>query len=127
MKADELNIQIGKKIRDIRKEKNIDQSYLAKHLNVTQSHISHIENGHQDAGIVGLFQIANVLQHSFTEFQPKELLHSTNNSFRDNSIQNNQGHVFAQGSLSINVGIPKNQQELDAVVDLLKKASNISR
>jgi transcriptional regulator with XRE-family HTH domain len=127
MKAEELNVKIGKKIRDIRKEKNIDQSYLAKHLKVTQSHISHIENGHQDAGIVGLFQIATVLQQSFAEFLPTELLTNTNNSFHDNSIQNNQGHVLAQGSLSINVGIPKNQQELDAVVDLLKKASNMSK
>jgi transcriptional regulator with XRE-family HTH domain len=127
MKPEELITQIGKKIRDIRKEKNIDQNYIAKQLNVTQSHISHIENGHQDPGVLGLFSVSQVLQTSFLDFLPPELKATTNINFNDNSIQNNQGHVHAQGSISINLSIPKTKEELAAVMDIISKAGELQK
>lgn len=59
----ELNYQeIGKNIRHFRKEKGMKQKELAERINMTEQHISHIENAHTQLSLPTLVAIANALE-----------------------------------------------------------------
>lgn len=53
--------EVGKHIKEIRKEKNLTQDDLAEHLHCTRQTISNYENGKSEPNIALLVEIANVL------------------------------------------------------------------
>lgn len=59
----ELDYQeIGRNIRHYRQKKGLNQKELAELINVSDQHISHIENAHTKLGLPTLVAIANVLE-----------------------------------------------------------------
>ena len=61
MNQEKLIKIVGKRIRDIRKEKKISQEKLAELASLSSSYISDIENGKVNASIVSYYQIAEAL------------------------------------------------------------------
>jgi len=59
---------IGKKIMEIRKDKNISQQELAIKSNLSQSFISHLEQDKRSPTINTLYKIANGLDISLKDF-----------------------------------------------------------
>ena len=55
---------IGSRIRDARKERNLDQAALAEKLNISMSHMSDIENGRTNFSIEVFMRITEALQVS---------------------------------------------------------------
>ena len=53
--------EIGKKIRQLRKKKNISQEQLAEQIWISTTHMSHIETGTTKLSLPVLVDIANVL------------------------------------------------------------------
>jgi transcriptional regulator with XRE-family HTH domain len=56
-----LLVQLGKRIQTLRREKGWTQTDLAVHLDMNRGHISDIERGKREAGIVTLQVIARGL------------------------------------------------------------------
>jgi transcriptional regulator with XRE-family HTH domain len=56
-----METHLGLKIRKIREIKNLDQTFLAKQLGISQSAYSEIEAGHTKISDAKLLQIAKVL------------------------------------------------------------------
>jgi transcriptional regulator with XRE-family HTH domain len=56
-----MNYTIGYKIKKIREIKNISQDYVAKHLGITQTAYSNIENGKTKVDDIKLKKIASAL------------------------------------------------------------------
>ena len=54
--------KIGRNIRVYRQKKGLKQKKLAELIDVSDQHISHIENGHTKLSLGTLVAIANVLQ-----------------------------------------------------------------
>ena len=54
--------EIGRNIRVYRQKKGLKQKKLAELIDVSDQHISHIENGHTKLSLGTLVAIANVLQ-----------------------------------------------------------------
>ena len=57
-----LLLQLGKRIRTLRKMKGWTQTDLAVHLDMNRGHISDIERGKREAGIITLQVIARGLE-----------------------------------------------------------------
>lgn len=57
----------GKKIKNMREIANLSQIELAEKIGITQSAISHLENGDISPSIATLQKIANSLNCSITE------------------------------------------------------------
>ena len=55
---------IGARIREARKERNLDQADLAEKLNISMSHMSDIENGRTNFSIEVFIRITEALQVS---------------------------------------------------------------
>ena len=55
---------LGKRIRTIRKKKQMTQEYLAEQVGIEPSNISHIERAASKVGLGTLVKIANALQCS---------------------------------------------------------------
>lgn len=99
----EVYKELGKKIKNYRKDKNITTSHFAKTLNISAGHLSNIENGTYDIfRLELLFKIASKLGITFEELLQfkylnlnqlmvddyfKSLLINTNNS-RENEYYN---------------------------------------
>ena len=49
---------LGNRIRELREKKGISQEHLAGLLNSSQEHISKVENGLREPGIVWLFTLS---------------------------------------------------------------------
>ena len=59
----ELDYQeIGRNVRNYRMKKGLNQRELAELVNVSDQHISHIENAHTKLGLPTLVAIANALE-----------------------------------------------------------------
>ncbi len=56
-----LLVQLGKRIQSLRKNKGWTQTDLAVHLDMNRGHISDIEQGKREAGIITLQVIARGL------------------------------------------------------------------
>jgi transcriptional regulator with XRE-family HTH domain len=56
-----LLVQLGKRIQTLRREKGWTQTDLAVHLDMNRGHISDIERGKREAGIITLQVIARGL------------------------------------------------------------------
>lgn len=54
--------EIGQNIRRCRREKGIKQKELAEKANISDQHMSHIENGHTQLSLPTLIAIANALE-----------------------------------------------------------------
>lgn len=68
-----MNIDIGKKIRDLRKEKNINISVLAEKAGVSPGLISQVERNMVTPSIVSLWKIAQSLDVSVGYFFDEEV------------------------------------------------------
>lgn len=60
-------ILLGKRLRELRKRKGINQEKLAELVNVDPATISNIENGKNYPSMINLENILNVLEISFVE------------------------------------------------------------
>lgn len=56
--------EVGERIRAARKQKRYSQSQLSEKLSISPSHMSDIENGKTDVGLVIFMKITEVLQIS---------------------------------------------------------------
>lgn len=58
---------LGKRLRELRKRKGINQEKLAEYINVEPATISNIENGKNYPSMINLENILNVLDVTFME------------------------------------------------------------
>lgn len=58
---------LGKRIRELRKRKGINQETLAELIDVDPTTISNIENGKNYPSMINLENLLNILGYSFTE------------------------------------------------------------
>lgn len=84
-------ILLGKRLRELRKRKGINQEKLAELISVEPATISNIENGKNYPSMTNLESILNVLDSSFLEafdFEhkktPKDLLNEINTTLNNN-------------------------------------------
>ena len=70
---------LGKRLRELRKRKGINQEKLAKFINVDSATISNIENGKNYPSMTNLENILNILDVSFLEAFDFEHKDSTDN------------------------------------------------
>lgn len=61
MKKHEINIRVGKKIRDIRQSKGLSQEQLAEYAEVHRTYIGMIERAEKNITLVSLEKIARAL------------------------------------------------------------------
>jgi transcriptional regulator with XRE-family HTH domain len=62
-----LLVQLGKRIQALRREKGWTQTDMAVHLDMNRGHISDIEQGKREAGIITLQVIARGLETTMAE------------------------------------------------------------
>ena len=60
--------RLGAALREARMEKNYTQEYLAELLNITPTHMKHIESGHRKPSIEVYFKMVEVLGFPRTIF-----------------------------------------------------------
>ena len=60
-------ILLGKRLRELKKRKGINQEKLAELVNVDPATISNIENGKNYPSLINLENILNILEISFVE------------------------------------------------------------
>ena len=87
----EKKILLGKRIRELRKRKGINQEQLAELINVDPTTISNIENGKNYPSLINLENLLNVLDSNFLEafdFDHKsaaeDLIFQINQKLKDN-------------------------------------------
>jgi len=73
-----MNKTIGKRIREIRKNKGMSQEELADLLNISQSAYQRIENGDTNSWATHLEKLSEVL-----EIKPEDLFSEENNNFNN--------------------------------------------
>lgn len=61
MKKHEINIRVGKKIRDIRQSKGLSQEQLAEYAEVHRTYIGMIERAEKNITLVSLEKVAKAL------------------------------------------------------------------
>ncbi|MBR1776176.1 helix-turn-helix transcriptional regulator [bacterium] len=59
---------IGKKVRELRLDKNLSQEKLAEHVNLSREYISCIEHGRNSIGIETLYKFAQFFEVDIKEF-----------------------------------------------------------
>ena len=62
-----LLVRLGKRIRELRKEKGWTQTDMAVYLDMNRGHISDIERGKREAGIITLQVIARGLDTTMSK------------------------------------------------------------
>ena len=62
-----LLVQLGKRIRLLRQKKEMTQTDLAVHLGMNRGHLSDIERGKREVGVILLQVIANGLDTSMAQ------------------------------------------------------------
>ncbi|MFH7017073.1 helix-turn-helix domain-containing protein [Flavobacterium sp. FlaQc-47] len=62
-----LQQKVGKRIQEIRAEKNISQQDLASKCNFEKSNMSRLENGNANATLSTLEKVCNALQVDYLE------------------------------------------------------------
>jgi transcriptional regulator with XRE-family HTH domain len=61
-------VQIGKRIRFLRIRKGWTQTILADHAGLTREHLSELENGHKEIGIMALDRIIRAMDVTWVKF-----------------------------------------------------------
>ena len=81
---------LGKRLRELRKRKGINQEKLAEYINVEPATISNIENGKNYPSMINLENILNVLDVTFMEVFDFEHKNSNENLIQQiNSVLKN--------------------------------------
>ncbi|MEG0450346.1 MAG: helix-turn-helix transcriptional regulator, partial [Lysinibacillus sp.] len=68
----ELNEYVGRRIKEERKKKNINQKELAQKLGIQNSTLSQYEHGKSEPNQEMLFKIANILEVNVSDLIPSE-------------------------------------------------------
>jgi len=97
---------LGNAIRQARLDKNISQEQLAEMVDITPTHIKHIEGGHRKPSVDVLFKIIEVLQLSI------------DNLVFDNNINSYEYH-YAEMLLK-----DCRPHELKLLIDIIKAIQN---
>ena len=58
----DILFEIGKKIQEIRKKKNIQQKQLNEYIDISKYTLSKIENGRYDMDIITFYKITEILK-----------------------------------------------------------------
>ncbi len=88
-------MQIGKKLKSARFEKNYTQEYIASVLNISQKTYSNFENNITQPNINQLQQIAKALDKNILDFLPNEKSNLTHNG-----QDKNQQTIFSTNNIS---------------------------
>ena len=67
MDKQELQIKIGKRVRQLRESKNISQIDLASACNFEKSNMSRLESGRISPSLITLYKISKALEVEFYE------------------------------------------------------------
>lgn len=86
---------LGKRLRELRKRKGINQEKLAEYINVEPATISNIENGKNYPSMINLENILNVLNVSFSEVFDFEHKNSNENLIEqiNRALKNNPDKI----------------------------------
>lgn len=68
MKKDKYLVELGKLIRELRKEKGLSQEHLALKAKVDRSYVGGIERGERNASFLTLVKIASCLECDVAKF-----------------------------------------------------------
>jgi transcriptional regulator with XRE-family HTH domain len=60
--------QVGRRIRKLRNDRGWTQAMLADHAEITREHLSELENGKKEVGILTLSRLAGALGVTLAEF-----------------------------------------------------------
>lgn len=75
---DTFYIQVGEKVRFLRKKARMDQETLSRHLNLSRTTIINIEKGRQRLSLEHAWLIAKVLSLSIEDLLPPTVTKSVN-------------------------------------------------
>ena len=76
---DNAEILLGRAIKLARLNKNISQEKLSELVDITPTHLKHIESGHRNPSVTVLFKLMRILQFSLDEIVfPEQELPSLN-------------------------------------------------
>lgn len=64
---DRILIDLGKQLKEIRKEKGITQEKLAENVNIHQTYVGKLEAGKRNPSIVMLYKISRALEIKLTD------------------------------------------------------------
>lgn len=86
---------LGKRLRELRKRKGINQEKLAEYINVEPATISNIENGKNYPSMINLENILNGLNVSFSEVFDFEHKNSNENLIEqiNRALKNNPDKI----------------------------------
>ena len=65
--------KLGKRLKEQRKKQGVTQEKLAEYVNLSVSHLSHIENGNEKTSLQTIVNIANVLNVSLDDLLDLDL------------------------------------------------------
>ena len=65
--------KLGKRLKQQRKEQGLTQEKLAEYVNLSVSHLSHIENGNEKTSLQTIVNLANILNISLDELLDLDL------------------------------------------------------
>ena len=65
--------KLGKRLKEERKKQGVTQEKLAEYVNLSVSHLSHIENGNEKTSLQTIVNIANVLNVSLDDLLDLDL------------------------------------------------------
>ncbi len=65
--ATDIRIQLGKKIRELRKKRGWRQIDLAAHAELSKTHVCELETGKREVGLLALERIAEALEVKASE------------------------------------------------------------
>ena len=112
-----INIEIGKKIKNIRKSKNMTIQELANSINKSKSTVSKYENGDISIDIQTLYEISNALN-----VHVEQLLYIKSNidNIHNNNIVNALKMLFSKKPLEENTDLVKKLKISKEDIKLMK-------
>ncbi len=116
MKRFAMNKTIGKRIREIRKNKGMSQEELADLLNISQSAYQRIENGDTNSWAAHLEKLSAVL-----EVKPEELLSDENPNFTNEGQQGGMAFQYIGTINTVNALSEKLIEQYEKRIEELTK------
>lgn len=77
---------VGKKIRQLRKDRNLTQAELAARIGIQQSDLCRMETGEYKVSLEALFKILRIFDMSIGEFFHEEMAPSPSSADRDTEL-----------------------------------------
>ena len=68
MEIIDIRLRIGKRIRDLRKQKGVSQESLANYADIDRTYMTSVENGKRNISVINLEKIITTLETNFNEF-----------------------------------------------------------